>query len=380
MNCINENNSKKVEHKEHFHGSDLEKIEAVYGIKKEEIISFSANVNPLGLAPKVKTGLSEHIDCLTAYPDREYTALRKSIGSYVNSSFENILVGNGSTELISLFAKLCNPKHAIIFGPTYSEYEHEISLCGGKSSYFELKESDNFVADIDELKKQISASLGSTPVDLLIICNPNNPTSALISREVMNDIVSFCNNQHINVIVDETYMEFVEDFENVTAIELTKTYSNLVVLRGISKFFASPGLRLGYGVTSNQELISGIKGLQIPWSINSLAEVAGKLMFEDTKYIIDTKNYIAKERNRIYSRLLSIPALKVYKPTANFIMCKIISGDKTAQDLFDEAIKEKLMIRDCASFTFLDESFFRLCFMKEEDNNRLLEVIERVFS
>lgn len=364
-----------MEHKEHFHGSDLEKIEAVYGIKKENIISFSANVNPLGLSPAVKNGLASHIDCLCSYPDREYTALRKSIASYVNTSFENILVGNGSTELISLFAKLCEPKHALIFGPTYSEYEHEISMSGGHSDYFELKEAADFAFDKEALFRALK-----NDVDLLIICNPNNPTSALISRNDMEDVIAYCKNLSINVIVDETYMEFVEDFEDVTATALVDSYVNLVILRGVSKFFASPGLRLGYGITSNHELIKGIKDLQIPWAINSLAEVAGKLMFEDVRYIKNTKAFISEERKRVYARLLHIPALKVYKPTANFILCRIIRGSVTAQMLFDEAIKEGLMIRDCASFNFLDESYFRFCFMKSDDDDKLLDVIERVFN
>lgn len=363
-----------MEHKEHFHGSDLEKIEKAYNIKKEEIISFSANVNPLGLSPMVKEAISKNTDALTRYPDREYTDLRKAIGSYVNKNFEHILVGNGSTELISLFSKVCFPKHALIFGPTYSEYESEISLCGGKSSYFELKEKDNFKFD----KYALFNALDET-VDLLIICNPNNPTSALINRDVMEEIVKVAFEKKINVIVDETYMEFVENFEEVTAIPLTDSYDNLVVLRGISKFFAAPGLRLGYGVTSNLSLIEKIKGIQIPWSINSLAEVSGKVMFNDLQYIKHTKELISLERNRAYARLLSIPALKVYKPTCNFILCKIVNSDKTAQDLFDEAIKEKLMIRDCASFNFLDESFFRFCFMSPKDNDKLLNVIERTF-
>ena len=364
-----------MEHKEHFHGSDLEKIEAVYGIKKEEIISFSANVNPLGLSPKVKEELSLHADCLTRYPDREYTDLRKAIGSYVNTSFENVWVGNGSSELIALFVKLCNPKHALIFGPTYSEYEHEIMLYGGKSTYFELRESDNFAPDIDALYEKLSGD-----IDLLIICNPNNPTSAVISRDVIKGILEKCASLNITVMIDETYMEFVEDYESVTAIALADEFKNLIVLRGISKFFASPGLRLGYCVTSDHKLTSDLRACQIPWSVNSLAEAAGKIMFSDVKYIKDTKAYIAKERRRIYARLLQIPALKVYKPQANFILCRIENSSVTAQDLFDAAIKEKLMIRDCASFTFLDESYFRLCFMKEDDNDKLMDVIERVFA
>ena len=128
-----------IKHKDHFHGSDLEKIEKIYGIKKEDIISFSANVNPLGISTKLKEGIKEHIDCITTYPDREYASLRKCIADYCGCEAESVIVGNGSTELISLFVKIENPKKALILGPTYSEYEREISLVGGKTIYYPLK-------------------------------------------------------------------------------------------------------------------------------------------------------------------------------------------------------------------------------------------------
>ena len=240
-------------------------------------------------------------------------------------------------------------------------------LYGGKSSYFELKESDNFALDESALFDTLDAG----DYDLLIICNPNNPTSALIGRESIDRIVSHCGKKNTLVMID---------CENSTAIPLTDKYQNLVVLRGVSKFFASPGLRLGYAVTSNRSLSLGLKGIQVPWSVNSLAEVAGLLMFGDVKFIKDTKAYIEAERNRMYARLLHLPKLKVYKPTANFILCKIIDGPVTAADLFDTAIREKLMIRDCASFTFLDESYFRFCFMKSDDDDKLMDVIERLFT
>lgn len=124
-----------IKHKDHFHGSDLEKIEEIYGIKKEEIVSFSANVNPLGVSPKLRVALSEQIDAITSYPDREYTSLRKCIAEYCNTDYENVIVGNGSTELISLFIQIEHPKKAMIIGPTYSEYEREISLGGGTTLY-----------------------------------------------------------------------------------------------------------------------------------------------------------------------------------------------------------------------------------------------------
>ena len=140
-----------IEQKEHFHGSDLEKIETIYGIKKEDITSFSANVNPLGISYKLKEELPSKIDAITSYPDREYTSLRKCIAKYTGTDYRNVLVGNGSTELISIVIQLLKPQKALIVGPTYSEYEHEISLEGGRSHYFRLREHDNFKLDVDAL-------------------------------------------------------------------------------------------------------------------------------------------------------------------------------------------------------------------------------------
>jgi len=119
-----------ITHKDHFHGSDLEKIEKIYGIKKEDIISFSANVNPLGISPLMRERLTSNLDCISTYPDREYTALRESIGNYNNCDANDVIVGNGTTELISLFIEIMHPKKAIVLGPTYSEYEREVTLNG----------------------------------------------------------------------------------------------------------------------------------------------------------------------------------------------------------------------------------------------------------
>ena len=139
-----------LKHKDHFHGSDLEQIERVYGIKKEDIISFSANVNPLGISPNMRKTLSERLDAITSYPDREYTSLRRCIAEYVHSDPENIIVGNGSTELISLFIQIEHPKKAMILGPTYSEYEREIFLGGGATHYYPLKEKDDFCLNLTD--------------------------------------------------------------------------------------------------------------------------------------------------------------------------------------------------------------------------------------
>lgn len=360
-----------IRHADHFHGSDLEKIEKIYGIRKEEITSFSANVNPLGLSGNLQKELSEHLDVITSYPDREYTALRATIAEYCDTVKENIIVGNGSTELISLFIGTIHPKKALIIGPTYSEYEREVSLGGGTSLYFPLKEEDGFCLSFERLQGQLNES-----IDLLILCNPNNPTSTAIIRKDLRRICDLCKQLGIFVMVDETYIEFAENYEEINGIPLTDYYNNLIILRGISKFFASPGLRLGYAITGNKDTIKAINARQNPWTINSLAEVAGKLMFTDTAYIKATKELIASERKRICLRLSSIDGLTYYPPVANFVLVHIRKDGITADTLFDRAIRKKLMIRNCSTFPFLDNTYFRFCFMSPEKNDELLDCIE----
>lgn len=360
-------------HKDHFHGSDLEKIEKVFGIKKEEIVSYSANVNPLGISRKLREVLSQHLDAITRYPDREYTKLRQCIADYTGAQMENIIMGNGSTELISLFIQTNHPKKAMILGPTYSEYERDINLGGGTCIYFPLKEENNFQLDVSALCHQLDDNL-----DLLVLCNPNNPTSSAITRREMRRILDACMQHGIFVMVDETYVEFAPDEKNVTSVSLTNYYSNLIILRGTSKFFASPGLRLGYAITGNRDVAKEINTRKDPWTINSLAEIAGQIMFQDEDYIRETKELITGERARLYQELSSWDTVRVYEPQANFILMKILKEGMDAEILFEHCIRKGMMIRNCSTFPFLDSQFIRFCIMSPEDNDRLLEAFREL--
>ncbi|NLK79037.1 MAG: aminotransferase class I/II-fold pyridoxal phosphate-dependent enzyme [Clostridiales bacterium] len=361
-----------LQHKDHFHGSDLEKIEQIYGIKKEEITSFSANVNPLGVSPLLKTTLANHIDAITTYPDREYTSLRKCIADYVNTDYENIIMGNGSTELISLFIQIEHPKKALILGPTYSEYEREISLGGGTCLYYPLKEEQGFGLDVTHFTSQLNEN-----IDLLVICNPNNPTSTAITQKDMRTILDICKQYDIFVMVDETYVEFADNYDEIDSIPLTAFYNNIVILRGTSKFFAAPGLRLGYAITGNRDLIKAINTRKNPWTINSLAVIAGEIMFKDTDYIQKTRQLISSERARMYDAFSKDSRFKVYKPSGNFMLVRLMDDTLTSELLFDRAIREKMMIRDCSTFPFLDNKYIRFCFMNPEMNDKLLECLMR---
>ena len=359
-------------HKDHFHGSDLEKIEQIYGIRKEDIISFSANVNPLGISPRLREHLASHIDCITSYPDREYTTLRKRMADYVGTEKENIIVGNGSTELISLFIQIEHPKKAMILGPTYSEYEREVSLGGGTTVYYPLKEESGFKLDTAHFTSKLDDT-----IDLLILCNPNNPTSSCILSNDMRTILDVCKEHGIFVMVDETYIEFVDDVKHTSAVSLTAYYNNIIILRGTSKFFAAPGLRLGYAITGNEDLLRNMNQRKNPWMINSLAAIAGELMFQDEAYIQKTRTLIQQERTRCYETLAESKRFHPYKPTANFMLMRIVDEDLNSSILFDRAIRKGLMIRDCSTFPFLNDKYIRFCFMNPEDNSRLLDCLLR---
>lgn len=368
----------KLQNKDHFHGSDLEKIEEVYGIRKEDIISFSDNVNPLGISRHLRESLSAHLDAITSYPDREYKELRRTIAGYIGSRMEHIVVGNGSTELISLAVRVLQPKKALLPEPTYSEYEREITLAGGKLVRCEIRKENGFRIAVEELREELSED-----VDLLILCNPNNPTSQAILPEEMRQILTICREKNVFVMVDETYVEFVPSKglrpgDGVTSVPLTQEFDDLLILRGTSKFFSAPGLRLGYAVTGNAELLEKLRTLQNPWTISSLAEMAGRLMFRDGDYIRRTREAISRERNRVCGILRGWDSVEIFEPAANFVLVHILKEGVTAGSLFDHCIRRGLMIRDCSTFAYLDDTWFRFCFRTQEDDDRLLAALQEI--
>lgn len=358
-----------------FHGSDLEAISAYYNIPQESIVGFGANVNPLGLSDYVRRTLCENIDVITRYPDRNYVSLRNVIAQYCDIDSDYVVTGNGSTELISLLISQQNAKHALVIGPTYSEYERELSLTGGKMSFYNLKENNDFEFDLEDFKKNLKED-----VDFLILCNPNNPTSSVIKKGQLEILIQECQTRNIFVMIDETYVEFAPCVEEITVTSLVEKYNNFMILRGVSKFFAAPGIRLGYGITSNKDFLVTLKRHQNPWSLNSLGALAGELMLTDTYYIKKTRELILHERDYMCRQLETFKYAKYYKPYGNFILVKILKDDLTSQDVFEHCIKKGLMIRDCASFESLEGEYIRFCVMSPKDNQRLMNCLAEILN
>lgn len=357
-----------------FHGSDLEQVAQYYHLPQEEIICFSANVNPLGFPERTAGLVCQNFSRLmTHYPDREYTGLKRAIGNYCHVSPDYVLAGNGSTELISLLIQSSGRTRAVQVGPSYSEYERELMLAGISCTTWYPKKEALFQPDTTDLLNFLTAH----HADFLILCNPNNPTARALSTEEIAVLLEGCLKADIFVMIDETYAEFAD--REVSAMPFVSRFPNLMVIRGISKFFAAPGLRLGYGASGNRAFLDHVKKHQNPWSVNSVAAFAGEHLFSEEEFIVKTKDLISSERARMIQGLSEIPALRVYPSDSNFLLVEILDSSFTASSLFDFLIRKKLMIRDCSSFKGLGTSFFRFCLMLPEQNTRLLLAILEYF-
>lgn len=355
----------------HQHGGDLDAIERKYGISKSEIIDFSGNINPLGFPKTAEKALAENLNIISTYPDKKYTGLRQAIAKYTRASTEHIVVGNGSTELISTFIQTVHAKKSIIIGPSYSEYEREVTLCGGSFTYFPLEEKNNFYIDLPLLISALTPEIG-----MLVICNPNNPTGSVFTTQQIEEVLKHCKKIGASVMIDETYIEFSDNLEEICAIPLVEKFDNLFVVRGTSKFFAAPGIRLGYGVSSNQSFLDRLKTNQDPWSVNSLAAFAGEKILEDTLFHATTQKLISEERKKAFAELATWKNVKAFPSAANFVLVKLLTDKITVAELFEKLIQKKMLIRDASTFTFLDETYLRFCILSPENNAALLQELK----
>jgi threonine-phosphate decarboxylase len=356
-----------------LHGGDLDVISRRYGIPKDEIINFSGNVNPLGLPEEVRTAIISGVDAICDYPDVSYLSLREAVAGYTGADVESVVMGNGSTELISGYIKTLAPKKSVIISPAYSEYQREIELSGGEVLLFPLKEEEDFVLNIEALK-----AIVTDEVDLVVLCNPNNPTGSFVASDSLRELLECLKAHKAYLMIDETYIEFADDVKALSAMPLTFEYDNLFVIRGTSKFFSCPGLRLGYSACTDKELRQRVLDQKDPWSVNSYAELAGCVMFTAEDFIKKTRELIISERKRIQAELSLWKNIKLYNTQSNFFLFELLRSDITAGDVFESLIKQNMLVRDCSSFPYLDGSFIRFCIQTPKLNDRLLGETKRI--
>ena len=381
-----------------FHGGNIYKVFREKNIK--EILDYSSNINPYGIPESLKKRITENLEVLERYPDPDYVELRQKLANLNKVNLSDIILGNGATEIIFLFMKVINPKKILIVSPTFGEYERAVkateisgdtvslSSSNGDNKnienkkieieYFELKESDDFKLNIGNLKNELEKKY-----DLLIICNPNNPTGKFLKLAQTEEILKECNKYDTKLFIDEAFIEFLADGMKESIINTEENKKNLFVTRAFTKFFAIPGLRLGYGMYFDKELEKKISEKKEPWSVNNFAEMAGSTVLDDAEYIEKTLKWIAEEKKYMYEKLNEISGMKVYETEVNFITGKIdeklFSEGLNVKILREKMLEQGILIRDASNFKFLDERFFRLAIKDRASNERVIEAMKEIF-
>ncbi|MGL5821583.1 MAG: pyridoxal phosphate-dependent aminotransferase [Sarcina sp.] len=352
------------------HGANIFDLCKLYNVNKEDLMDFSSNINPFGSSNKAKKAVIENIEMVSLYPDPEYKELKNSISKYCNCKKDNILLGSGATELISSFIQIVSPKKALLLSPAYSEYENELNKINCITKNFLTTKVNNFKVNLSEFINTINTE----EFDLVIICNPNNPTGFAFTNADINKIL---NETNTYVMVDETYIEFTDQIVFSSA-NLTTYFPKLFVIRGTSKFFSTPGIRLGYGLTSNSLIQNELSKSLDLWNINIFATLMGEAMFTDTNYINSIYEKITKERDYLTNELKSLSSIKVFETFGNFILCEILTENITARLLYEKLIQHKIIIRDCSSFEGLSKYFFRVCILTHEENILLIKALKEI--
>jgi len=351
------------------HGGTVFAVARSLGVSPDDLLDFSASINPLGPPTGVRGAVTSAFDRLVHYPDSTAAELRDALARRHGLLPGTVCVANGSTELIYLVPRLARGGRGLIVAPPFSEYAKSLSRAGLEVDYLDLSPSDGFALSLDTLDRRLADGY-----DLLFLANPGNPTGALIPRKDIVEIVRLCRSRGTLLVLDEAFIDFCEE-ESATA--LVAQGDGAVVLRSMTKFYAIPGLRLGYAVGS-ETVIARLAALREPWSVNTLAQAAGLACLADSDYPARTRSLVEAERARLAAGIGVLPGLTVYPSAANYLLVRIDAGP-TARELAARLLAERVLVRDCSSFRGLSDRFFRVAVRGAGENGRLLELLGKVF-
>ncbi|HRZ86759.1 MAG TPA: threonine-phosphate decarboxylase CobD [bacterium] len=320
------------------------------------LADFSANISPLGTSAAARRAAMAMMGLIRHYPDPFSSELKQKIARRLRVREENVLVGNGSIELIYLIMHAFLPKSVLLPVPTFSEYERAARAVGASARYIQLKEDDGFAL----------TCRGSLRADMVFLCNPNNPTGNLLaaSRRLPAWRCGL-------TVVDEAFIDFLPDEKEHTFVNEAAGDRGLVVVRSFTKFFALPGLRLGC-IIGHTDTIRRLAAHQHPWSVNALAQAAGEAVIDDDEYREMAVAAVEKERSYLFRALSRIDGIRPFPSAANFILVKIERKGITAERLRDRLLRAGILIRDCGNFRGLDNRYFRVAVRTRRENRALI--------
>lgn len=353
------------------HGGNIHQLAGELGCRPSDIIDMSSNVNPFGPPPGLSAHLREKIGTVTTLPEVDAGAAVRAFSARFGIRPDQVVPGNGTTQLIHTLPLALATRRALILAPTYADYADACRMHGIPFDYVTSGAFDQFQPDMAELS---SAAAGA---DTVFICNPNNPTGRLIPGAELQELCAA--HPDTRFVIDESYLPFVKGGE---AHSLMRSgLSNVMVLHSMSKIFRIPGLRIGF-MAAPDEIITKMKRYFLPWSLNSLAQEAVVYLMERRDLIdpfVDmSRRLLEEERQRMTDRLAAMPALEPFPSTTSFILARLMRGH-TADGILAGLARERILIRNCSNFEGLSDKFIRISLKTPDINRMLTDALARLF-
>jgi len=351
-------------------GRSQDEIAEEFGLKKEDIIKLGSNENPWGPSKKAIAAISKELDTINRYPESNLSDLKEEIASYSSVNVDEVIIGgDGADEIIDILAKtfIEAGDEFIVPLPSYMYYEYLFKPYGAIPVYGRWNLEDNTL-DLDSVLNAITEK-----TKMIFLCSPNNPTGALIPQEEIIEVLEETKNSDIIVVVDEAYFEY--SLKN--NVNLINNYSNVFIMRTMSKVMGLAGMRIGYGL-ANREMIQYMHRIKPVFSLTKLSYFAALNTLKDKTYIEESIKKGIESREFLFTELSKIASLNVFKSYSNYILVGIKETGFTANKLAKELLKKGVIVRDCTSFKGLDEYWIRISIGTIEEDKRFLAIINDI--
>ncbi len=351
------------------HGGNIYAASRDLGCPPPSMLDFSASINPLGMAPGAVLAIQESLGLSTHYPDPDCYELKQALGRFHGIDPECVCIGNGSTELIFLLPKALALRRALIPEPTFSEYAAAMRAVGGGASLLLAPPEEEFRLS----RSQLSAALGRSH-DCVWLCNPNNPTGQLWTKDQVMELWEQARCLGVSLIVDEAFIDYCEADSVVS--EATSR-PGLLVLRSFTKFYGMPGLRVGY-LVADPAVIRRVEAMRLPWSVNSVAQVAATASLDETAYAVRSRRLVGEERPRLVTALVGL-GLSPRPSSANFLLVRLPSF-LTSGAVVAATRRQGVLIRDCESFEGMGQQWIRVAVRTAAEHERLVQALKNALA
>ncbi|MBE0504551.1 MAG: threonine-phosphate decarboxylase [Desulfuromonadales bacterium] len=349
------------------HGGGIHQAAAELQRPVAELLDFSASINPLGMPETVRAAAAAALDEAIHYPEIHAESLLSALAAHHHLDPCHFLAGNGSTPLFTLFARTLRPRRALVVRPAFSEYQRALEIAGTEIEVFDLDPDKDFNLDPCQLLHQVTPA-----TDLLLIANPGNPSGARIEATTILTLAHALREQAV-VAVDEAFIDFCPDASVLQAVANTP---NLYVFRSMTKFYAIPGLRVGY-LAGPINGICRLREAAEPWALSTVAIAAAKAALQATTYSEETLQCIPQLRSELADGLRAL-GLHVYPSAANYLLLRLAAAH--ADEIVTALRAAGILLRSCSNFLPLDAHYLRVAVRTRDENQRLLSALARFFS